>query len=91
MPSPSHCRMQTFLWESVAGVSACYGRPSGQGSELWTMADFSRRVSLDELRSRGLMKGLRPEALEQISRWPSAHARGGEACTQLIAYTHGST
>ena len=36
------------------------------------------------------MKGLQPEVLEQISRWPSAHAHGDEACTQLIAYTDGS-
>ena len=48
------------------------------------MADFSRRVPLDELR------GLQPEVLEQISRWPSAHAHGDEACTQLIAHTDGS-
>ena len=32
--------------------------------ELCTMADFSRRVPLDELRGRGLMKGLQPEVLE---------------------------
>ena len=36
------------------------------------------------------MKGLQPEVLEQISRWPSAHAHGDEACTHLIAYTDGS-
>ena len=54
------------------------------------MADFSRRVPLDELRGRGLMKGLQLEVLEQISRWPSARAHGDEACTQLIAYTDGS-
>ena len=54
------------------------------------MADFSRRVLLDELRGRGLLKGFQPEVLEQIPRWPSAHARGDEACTQLIAYTDGS-
>ena len=50
--------------------------PAEQDSELCTMADFSRRVPLDELRGRGLMKGLQPEVLEQISRWPSAHAHG---------------
>ena len=35
------------------------------------MADFSRRVPLDELRGRGLVKGLQPEILDQISSWPS--------------------
>ena len=54
------------------------------------MADFSRRVRVDELRGRGLMKGLQPENLEQISSWPSAQAHGCEACTRLIAYTSGS-
>ena len=54
------------------------------------MADFSRRVPLDELRGRGLVKGLQPEVLEQISSWPSANAHGDEACTQTIAYTDGS-
>ena len=51
------------------------------------MADFLRRVPLDELRGRGLMRGLQPEVLEQISSWPSAHAHGDELCTQLIART----
>ena len=54
------------------------------------MADFLRWVPLDELRGRGLMKGLQPDVLEQISSWPSAHAYGDELCTQLIAYTDGS-
>ena len=31
MPSPSRCRMQRLEWESVAGVSTFYGRPSGAG------------------------------------------------------------
>ena len=43
------------------------------------MAVFTRRVPLDELRGRGLMK---PEVLEQISVWPSAHEHGDETCTQ---------
>ena len=63
--------------------------PAEHDSELCTMADFSRRVPLDELRGRGPPKGLQPEVLEQISRWPSAHC-GGEARTQLIAHTDGS-
>ena len=54
------------------------------------MADFSRRVPLDELRGRGLMKGLQPEVSEKVSRCPSAYAHGDEACTQLIEYTDGS-
>ena len=64
--------------------------PAEQDSELCTMADFSTRVLLDELRGRGIIKGLQPEVLEQISRCLSAHAHGDEACTQLIAYTDGS-
>ena len=36
------------------------------------------------------MKGLQPEILEQITKLPSAQARGCEACTLLIAYTDGS-
>ena len=64
--------------------------PAEQDFELCTMADFLRRVPLDELRGRGLMSGLQPEVLEQISSWPSAHAHGDELCTQLIAYTDGS-
>ena len=51
------------------------------------MAYFLRRLPLDELRGRGLMKGLQPEVLEQISSWPSADAHGDELCTQLIACT----
>ena len=51
---------------------------------------FTKSSLLDELRGRGLMKGLQPEVLEKISRWPSAHACGDEACTQIIAYTDGS-
>ena len=46
------------------------------------MANFSRRVPLDELRGRGLVRGLQPEVLEEISNWPSAHAHGDELCTQ---------
>ena len=53
-------------------------------------AFFTKSSLLDELRGRGLMKGLQPEVLEKISRWPSAHACGDEACTQFIAYTDGS-
>ena len=33
-------------------------------------------------RGRGLMKGLRPEILDQSSSWQSAQAHGSEACTQ---------
>ena len=55
--------------------------PAEQDSELCTMADFSRRVPLDEMRGHELTKGLQPEVLEQISRWPSAQAHGCEACT----------
>ena len=58
--------------------------PAEQDFELCTMADFLRRVPLDELRGRGLMKGLQPDVLEQISSWPSAHAHGDELSTQLI-------
>ena len=75
---------------SPPGSARVTASPAEQDSELCTMADFSRRVPLDELRGRGLMKGLQPEVLEKISRWPSAHAHGDEACTQLIAYMDGS-
>ena len=51
------------------------------------MADFPRRVPLDELRGRGLVKGLQPEILDQISSWPSAQAHG---CEEFTAYTDGS-
>ena len=54
------------------------------------MTDFSRRVPLGELRSRGLMKPLQSEILEQEPKWPLAQAAVCEACTQLIAYTEGS-
>ena len=65
--------------------------PAEQDSELCTMADFSRRVPLDELRGRELMKGLQPEVFEHISRCPSAHAHGDEACKKKKkAYTDGS-
>ena len=64
--------------------------PVEQDFELCTMAYFLRRVPLDELRGRGLMKGMQLDVLEQISSWPSAHAHGDELCTQLIAYTDGS-
>ena len=57
---------------TVRGVTA---GPAEQDSELCTV------VPLDGLRGRGLMKGLQPEVLEQISSWPSAHAHGDEACT----------
>ena len=79
MQLPGHCGRESFKRKPVTSVRA------EQDSELCTMADFSKRVPLDELRGRGLMKGLQPEVLEQISR-----GRGCEACTQLIAYTDGS-
>ena len=72
------------------GAARVTAGPAEQDFELCTMADFLRRVPLDELRGRGLMKGLQSEVLEQISSWPSAHAHGDGLCTQLIAYTDGS-
>ena len=51
------------------GSARVAARPAEQDSELCTMADFSQRVPLDELRGRGLMKGLQPEVLEKIPRW----------------------
>ena len=48
--------------------------PAEQALEVCTMADFSRRVPLHELRGRELMKELQLEILEQISKWPSAQA-----------------
>ena len=90
MPSPSRCRMQRFKWSPSPGSARVSAGPADQDSELCTKADFSRRVPLDELRGRGLMKGLQPEVLEQISRWPSAQAHCCEACTQFIAHTDGS-
>ena len=56
--------------------------PAEQDFELCTMAHFLRRVPLDELRGRGLVRGLQPEILEKISSWSSAHAHGDEICTQ---------
>ena len=90
MQAPGHCRRESFKNERALGVGACHGRPSGAGVRGCTMADFSRRVPLDELRGRGLMKGLQPEILEQISTWPLAKVAVCKVCTQLIAYTDGS-
>ena len=87
-PAVAGCRR--LSGSSLPGSARVTAGPAEQDSELCTMADFSRRVPLDELRGRGLIKGLQPEVLEQISSWPSAHPRGDEACTQLIAYTDGS-
>ena len=76
----------SVLWTSARATAD----PAEQAFEVCTMADFSRRVPLDELRCRGLMKGLQPEILEQEPKWPLAQAAVCEACTQLIAYTDGS-
>ena len=83
-------RWRASRTSAFSGSARATADAAEQAFEACTMADFSRRVPLDVVRGRGLMKGLQPEILEQISSWPSAQARGCEACTQLIAYTDGS-
>ena len=75
---------------AFSGPARVTAGPAEQAFKTCTVAEFSRRVHLDKPRGRGLMKGLKPEILEQISSWPSALAHGCEACTQIIAYTDGS-
>ena len=58
-------------------------RPA-QGSRILSFTRwqiFHEEFLMMSCRGRGLMKGLQPEVLEQISRWPPAQARGCEACT----------
>ena len=87
-PAVAGCRRSSVI--PSPGSARVTAGPAEPDSELCTMADFSRRVPLDELPGHGLMKGLQPQVLEQFSRWPSAHAHGDEPCTQLIAYMDGS-
>ena len=78
-----HTEGESFKKEFVLGVGACHGRPSRAGFRGLHDGRFSRRVSLGELRGRGLMKGcnlrfwngfqdgrrLRPMAVKLAHNW----------------------